>query len=260
MQRITLALLPLTAVLTLGACSADRPTLTDAPSARATDDPTTSSTPAADVGERDDNDPGTLDASGLVARAVGDIDLVTTPGGPVTMSLPATTEFGSPTVLAATRWADADKEWLEVLVPVRPNGTTALVRADTVTLGRTSLRVDIDLAGRRLVVHDGDATIVDTSVAIGTPETPTPTGSYFVTDVIDNPDDAGSYGPFALGLSAHSDVLDQFGGGDGQIGIHGTNDPGSIGNAASHGCVRVSNEIITQLAGLIPRGTPVTIR
>ena len=59
--------------------------------------------------------------------------------------------------------------------------------------------------------------------------------------------------------SAHSFTLSEFGGGDGQIGIHGTNQPDSIGTSASHGCVRVPNEVITALAGNIPLGTPVTI-
>ncbi len=69
----------------------------------------------------------------------------------------------------------------------------------------------------------------------------------------------GAYGAFAFGISAHSDVLDQFGGGDDQIGIHGTNQPDSIGQSVSHGCVRVPDQVIEALAHSIPLGTPVTI-
>jgi lipoprotein-anchoring transpeptidase ErfK/SrfK len=54
-------------------------------------------------------------------------------------------------------------------------------------------------------------------------------------------------------------VLSEFAGGDGQIGIHGTNVPASIGEAVSHGCVRVPNDVITTLATTVPVGTPVTI-
>ena len=80
-----------------------------------------------------------------------------------------------------------------------------------------------------------------------------------MTDLLDNADDGGAYGPYALGLAAHSDTLSEFAGGDGQIGLHGTNEPWSIGQAASHGCVRVPNEVVAQLATGLPLGTPVTI-
>ena len=63
---------------------------------------------------------------------------------------------------------------------------------------------------------------------------------------------------FALGLSGHSDVLTEFGGGDGQIAIHGTNNPGDIGQDVSHGCVRIVNDAIERLSTL-PLGTPVVI-
>jgi len=54
-------------------------------------------------------------------------------------------------------------------------------------------------------------------------------------------------------------VLYSFGGGPGQIGIHGTNDPSSVGRSVSHGCIRLSNAAITRLAQELPLGTPVTI-
>ena len=63
---------------------------------------------------------------------------------------------------------------------------------------------------------------------------------------------------FAIGLSGHSNTLSEFNGGDGQIAIHGTDDEGTIGQDVSHGCVRVSNDIILKLAKL-PLGTPVVI-
>ena len=56
-----------------------------------------------------------------------------------------------------------------------------------------------------------------------------------------------------------SNVLEEFNGGDGVIGIHGTNDPSSIGQDVSHGCIRVTNDVITQMAGYLPLGTPVEI-
>jgi lipoprotein-anchoring transpeptidase ErfK/SrfK len=101
--------------------------------------------------------------------------------------------------------------------------------------------------------------ILSTTVAVGTGGNPTPTGSFFVTDNVTLANPNSVWGPHALGLSARSDTITEFNGGDGIIGIHGTNKPGSIGNAASLGCVRVPNDIITQLHEMIPVGTPVQI-
>jgi lipoprotein-anchoring transpeptidase ErfK/SrfK len=98
-----------------------------------------------------------------------------------------------------------------------------------------------------------------TPVAVGTTEAPTPTGAFYVVDKLTTGDPAGPYGLFALGLSAHSNVLTDFAGGDGQVGIHGTNDPTSIGQAVSHGCIRVPNEVSQTLNDLVDLGTPVTI-
>jgi lipoprotein-anchoring transpeptidase ErfK/SrfK len=69
----------------------------------------------------------------------------------------------------------------------------------------------------------------------------------------------GAYGPFIFGLGWFSDSYAVFNGGDAQIGIHGQDEPWSLGWPVSHGCVRLSNDVITRLAGLLPLGTPVTI-
>lgn len=126
-------------------------------------------------------------------------------------------------------------------------------------LGSLRDELRVDLAAKTLTWwRDGRVALV-TAVAIGAPETPTPAGAFFVTDLLDNADNNGPYGPYALGLSAHSDTLSEFAGGDGRIGIHGTDAPSSIGQALSHGCVRVPNDIVALLARSVPLGTPVTI-
>ena len=174
--------------------------------------------------------------------------------------LPATTGFGSPTVvLVSTVGAGARDGWLEVLLPVRPNGTTGWVRTADVDLRTVALEVRIDLAARELTVLDDGHELLTTATAIGEPANPTPTGRFFVVDKLETPDPRGPYGPNAIGLSARSDVLTEFAGGDGQIGIHGTNTPDSIGRPVSHGCLRVANGVIERLAHLLPLGTPVTI-
>ena len=101
--------------------------------------------------------------------------------------------------------------------------------------------------------------MIDTTVAIGTGETPTPIGAFYLTELLRPPDPDGPYGPFAYGLSGFSESLDSFNGGPGIIGIHGTNAPELLGRDVSHGCVRVGNNVISEMATFLPLGTPVLI-
>ena len=96
-------------------------------------------------------------------------------------------------------------------------------------------------------------------MGVGRAVTPTPSGLYYVTELLKQPDPTGLYGPYAFGLSAHSDVLHEFAGRNGILGLHGTNFPQGIGTDVSHGCLRVSNRVILKLAHLLPVGTPVRI-
>ncbi len=196
-----------------------------------------------------------------VVRARSEVAVYDRVGGEEpTIVLPATTGFGSPLTLLVTGAGDGpDSGWLEVLLPVRPNGTTGWVHVDGLELHTVELAVEIDLDARELTVRDGDEVVLTTPTAIGDADHPTPTGAFFVTDKLDTGDPNGPYGPYAIGLSAWSDVLTEFAGGDGQVGIHGTNVPSSIGEAASHGCLRIGNDVVEQLAHLLPLGTPVTI-
>jgi lipoprotein-anchoring transpeptidase ErfK/SrfK len=170
--------------------------------------------------------------------------------------LPDTTEMGSPRVLLVRR---VQAGWVQVILPTRPNGATGWVAASAVRVKTTHDQISVDLATRRIsVVLDG-VRVATSSVAIGSAANPTPTGTFYVTDRVRPPDPRGAYGAFALGLSAHSPTLKTFGTGDGQVGIHGTNVPASIGKAVSHGCVRVPDKVATALAR-VPLGTPVIIR
>jgi lipoprotein-anchoring transpeptidase ErfK/SrfK len=192
-----------------------------------------------------------------VARPAGPVEVFAAPtSATATTTLPATTTFGSARALLVTGRTDG---WLQVLLPVRPNGTTGWIRAANVPVRSDPYELRVDLSERSLEVLEDGKQILQTSVAVGTAQAPTPTGRFSVVDKVDTGSAGSAYGPFALGLSGHSDVLTEFGGGDGQIGIHGTSDPSSIGKAASHGCIRVPNDVITQLADLLPLGTPVSV-
>jgi lipoprotein-anchoring transpeptidase ErfK/SrfK len=72
-------------------------------------------------------------------------------------------------------------------------------------------------------------------------------------------DPGGPYGTHQVSVAAFSNVYSTFGGGVGQIAIHGTNDPAKLGTPASHGCVRMLNDDIAKLADMVPDGTPVQI-
>ena len=198
-----------------------------------------------------------VDADALVARSSTDLAVFVRPGDPTpSLTLPATTEFGSDRALLVD---GVDGDWLRVLLPTRPNGSTGWIRRGDVELRRVDEAIEIDLAARTLRLLVGGQVVVTTQVAIGAAKNPTPTGLFYVVDKLATGDPDDTYGPIALGLSGHSVELGEFAGGDGQIGIHGTNDPASIGQAVSHGCIRVHNDVIMQLADLIPLGAPVVI-
>jgi lipoprotein-anchoring transpeptidase ErfK/SrfK len=164
---------------------------------------------------------------------------------------------GAPLVLSVT--SPPRGGWLQVQLPIRPNGSTGWVRASQVALSSTEDRVDVYLAAHRLVASDESRQLVETLVAVGKTATPTPGGRYYITELLRPPDPDGAYGPYAFGLSGYSANLRQFAGGPGEIGMHGTNQPQLLGHDVSHGCIRMSNAAVTKLAHLVPLGTPVYI-
>jgi lipoprotein-anchoring transpeptidase ErfK/SrfK len=159
-------------------------------------------------------------------------------------------------VFLVTRLAD---DWLQVLLPARPNGTTGWVRAADVHITVDRLRVKVELGTRRITVFFDTTVLYQGPVAVGAPATPTPPGLYYLRVLLRAADPNTVYGPFAFGLSGHSDVLTSFNGGDGELGLHGNNDASVLGQDITHGCIRMANDEITKLALLLPLGTPVEI-
>jgi lipoprotein-anchoring transpeptidase ErfK/SrfK len=150
--------------------------------------------------------------------------------------------------------------WEQVYLPTRPNGATGWIKDRSVDLSLDPYRVTVSLGAHMLTVTKLGQIILRTPAGVGRSVLPTPKGTYFVAELLKQPNASGPYGPFAFGLSAHSNVLQSFGGGPGQIGIHGTNEPAALGTDVSHGCVRISNASITRLARMLPLGTPVVIK
>ncbi|HWK30244.1 MAG TPA: L,D-transpeptidase [Solirubrobacter sp.] len=168
-------------------------------------------------------------------------------------------------VLAAPR-ISGGRCFVKVRLPRRPNDANAWIDAGRVELHETPWRIEVDRAGRRVSVLRAGRVARRFAAVVGAPATPTPTGLFAVADVWRwKPGDF--LGAWILALTARSNVLQEFDGGDGQIALHGRGgasllDP--LGSAASHGCVRLSNAAISWLvrtvgADRLP-GTPVRVR
>jgi lipoprotein-anchoring transpeptidase ErfK/SrfK len=126
-----------------------------------------------------------------------------------------------------------------------------------VRLLREQWTLEVDLSRRRLTaIHDGHP-MFSIPVAIGAPGTPTPTGTFGVTDRLAM--SGSTYGCCALALSANQPHIAQGWGGGTRIAIHGTTATGSIGTAASHGCIRASADGLRRLMDIVPLGATVRI-
>ena len=181
--------------------------------------------------------------------------------------------FDSATAAAATRTLPRDgphplvlvtlggtPDRLLVQLPIRPNGSQGWIDRTKVKLGSHEYRIIVALSAHKLIAMKGVDTVLDTSIGVGKGQTPTPDGVYYITELLKPPKADSVYGTYAYGLSGFSEVLKKFGGGDGQVGIHGTNDPSSIGKDVSSGCIRLNNADIEKLVKFLPLGTPVEVQ
>ena len=197
----------------------------------------------------------------VVRRRVAVVHAWPSADSPVRRQFARIDQNGFPTVLGVlgSHLRGCRPVWFKAQLPSRPNGSEGWVRAADVSVYPVTNSVVVDLSSRRLFVYARGRLALQTRVAIGTAETPTPVGHFYVNERfrLDSPD--GPFGVAALGISAHSNVLQDWVQG-GPIALHGTNDPSSIGSAASHGCVRLTNADMRRLFRLAPAGTPVLIR
>jgi lipoprotein-anchoring transpeptidase ErfK/SrfK len=169
-------------------------------------------------------------------------------------------ENGFPTVFSVlgSRARGCSVVWLHVALPTRPNGSTGWVPASEVRVYPVSSRIVVDLSSRSVSLYHWGSVVLSTRVAVGAPGTPTPIGRFYVDERFLLSSANGPFGVAALGISAHSNVLQDWVQG-GPIALHGTNEPSSIGGAVSHGCVRLPNAAMARLFRLAPAGTPVVI-
>ena len=150
--------------------------------------------------------------------------------------------------------------WLRVRLPGRPNNGTGWIRKNRTTGASTRWHLVVDLSDRTVAAYSGGRLVRSFAGVVGSQRTPTPTGRFFVEESVAlRPGDVGA--PYAIALSARSYVLQEFAGGPGQIALHGVwNVGGTMGTAASHGCVRLDTASIRWLGERIGPGVPVTIR
>jgi lipoprotein-anchoring transpeptidase ErfK/SrfK len=197
-----------------------------------------------------------------VARALGPVTVYRRPAGgaAVRATLPTRTRYGVDTVLLVRRVVQKGGDvWYEAWLPVPPNGSRGWVLAEGLATYQTSSEIVIDRQKRSLrVIRDG-VIVASFTCAVGASDVPTPAGFFFVMEKVRPTQKNGPYGALAIGISAFQPKLATWPG-QGQVAIHGTNDPSLIGEAVSHGCVRLTDHDVLAVARLVPVGSPVIIR
>jgi lipoprotein-anchoring transpeptidase ErfK/SrfK len=192
----------------------------------------------------------------LVALVQHPTEMRAAPGGRVYTKVATHTEFGSPEAMWVVRLSGP---WLGVVSPLAGNGKLGWIPASSASLSRVDWKLEVSLAKRQLTVLQGDRVKARYTVAIGAPAAPTPTGRFAVTDRLNTGDPAGPYGCCILALSAKAPhAIQGWSGGD-RIAIHSTPETASIGQAVSHGCMRLTLAEGRWLLGHIPIGTPTLI-
>jgi len=167
-------------------------------------------------------------------------------------------DFRPQEMLAVRKQVGSDGNvWYRVSIPMRPNGTYGWIPADTVALAPTPGQIVINLGSRTIDLYWHNKHVYHAIVAIGAPGRETPIGHYFVAARF-VPYHDPFLGVFAVETSAYSKLTEWPGGG--VVGIHGTSLPQLLGQAVSHGCVRVANSTAVKLKRYAPLGTPIWIK
>ena len=152
-----------------------------------------------------------------------------------------------------------DREWVQIRVPKRPNGTIGWVLREA--LGGYAVshqQLTVNRKTFRAVLRDNGKVIWRAPVGVGKPGTITPAGHFYVREKF-RVKNSPLYGTRLIGTSAYSPTLTDWPGG-GVVGIHGTSEPELIPGRPSHGCIRVKNPDVEKLWAKIKLGTPILVR
>jgi len=199
-----------------------------------------------------------------IARITATTTARTKPGrGRVVWDVPPQTDWAQqPQRLLILESGRHDGEqWIRVRLPLRRN-RSAWIRRDAATITETRYWVKVQRRTRWITVYRRGERVRRFRAVVGARSTPTPVGLAAIYERVRQPDPGAFLGPWALHLTALSDVLDDYGGGPGRVAIHGRSgaslaDP--LGTARSHGCIRVHNDDIRWMARELPAGTPVHV-
>lgn len=179
----------------------------------------------------------------------------------VVAELAARAPEGTPNLVTALRArTGSDGEvWVEVRLPVLPNGSLGWVRRRSLgPYQAVTTHLVVDRARLRATLYRAGRVVFSAPVGVGKEASPTPSGEFAVRSELTRYASA-FYGPIAFGTTARSAVLTDWPDG-GFVGIHGTSEPWLLPGRVSHGCIRLRNRDILRLARLLPIGTPLTIR
>ena len=181
------------------------------------------------------------------------------PGEDVVARLGPQTEFGSRQTLAV---AARRGTWLGVKTAAMPNGRLAWVdaRRERLEPRRTPVSVRVDLSRRRLELRRGRQTVHRAKVGIGGPGSPTPPGRFAVTDKLRGDRYAPDYGCCILALSGRQPNPPPGWQGGNRLAIHGTDEPATVGERSTAGCLSGRTGDMKALMRRVPLGAPVFIR
>ena len=133
------------------------------------------------------------------------------------------------------------------------------------TLAALTLKLVVDRAAHTLTLYRAGAVVKTWGVAVGSPQYPTPAGSFKIQSMQENPtwtppDSVWAKGAKAIGPGPDNPLGTRWMGIDGTVGIHGTNSPASIGFSVSHGCIRMRIPDVEDVFSRVRVGTPVEVR
>lgn len=180
------------------------------------------------------------------------------PGATQVGVVPSGSKYFGIGIVAWIEEVSSDGRWGRVELPYTWPRRDGWIRLSGLDRDATRVRVEVDLSLHQVTVRRFGKVLFRAPGATGAPSSPTPVGEYFVTDRV--PFSAGSaLGSFAFGISGIQPRLPAGWSGGNQLAIHGTNNPSSIGQSVSAGCVRVSEATLDRLRPLLGYGTPVII-
>lgn len=192
---------------------------------------------------------------GHIVHPIKAIPVYSAPGGDAIAALP-------PKQITSDTWVPVIAEepgWVQVLLPVRPNGATGWLSTQDTSLEHATspYLITVERSVFRLSLHQGQRLLGRWTVGIGKPTAETPPGRTFVLASLIDP--AQRFSPVILPLGTHSASHETFGGGPGTTGIHGWPSSDVFGKPSSDGCIRVPADALRLLSTEVPLGTPVLI-